>query len=543
MRPQAQTGSPPAYLPPGAAPAAVPAAPPRPARGPAAPAGRGIRPHALTGSAPAYLRPATGPPPGADPPPYWAAWGGRPGIYNNMLDGSWVIYPYAQYGLAGDDSATVNEVISQLKNTMPNGRGLIRLPALNYNCQSTILDNQMNYFVGSGRGTVLNYSATGDCFRVFNPVFGGASVYGGGIKQLTVDGTNAGPGSNGIHLGDLSTYEPDCAVQNFSGAGSAGVLFDNQIWFTEETHGYLWLSNCATHLAFNVGGALTSSNSFGYSELDVQILAKQNQDGIALQNGALFYNSPGFKIRGNFQGTPGANTSAVLRITGQIPAGHPDAGGFSAIHSADFDLVAECNSATGPNAPQTIAYGDPSGNQILGCTGVMDFAQGTLPFAVTNWTALGAGASFGFMGVVRGDFNLNNATVGLSSAYSFAVTGPLVYGKALLSSVTGNMQVDAGDSFQQTLAGNITVTLNPGGAAALGGAQTKLIYLHQPTTGGVFNFTVTWPSTATPTVTNCTILWPGGVAPTMPAGAGATMRVQLDTYDGATWYGSAQNMS
>jgi hypothetical protein len=29
----------------------------------------------------------------------------------------------------------------------------------------------------------------------------------------------------------------------------------------------------------------------------------------------------------------------------------------------------------------------------------------------------------------------------------------------------------------------------------------------------------------------------------MPAGAGATMRVQLDTYNGATWYVRAENMS
>jgi hypothetical protein len=35
------------------------------------------------------------------------------------------------------------------------------------------------------------------------------------------------------------------------------------------------------------------------------------------------------------------------------------------------------------------------------------------------------------------------------------------------------------------------------------------------------------------------VLWPGGVPPVITTGAGAITKVELDTYNGATWYGTA----
>ncbi len=392
---------------------------------------------------------------------------------------------------------------------------------------------------GCGRWATLVFATgTGDCLRIYGTnVF--SDPYSGIVADFTLDGTNAGAGSCGLHFGDMRAFELRVAVQNFSGAGSIGVHFDNQYNWTEETHGYLWLTNCTQHLVFDVtdnpgGSPHSSTNSFGYTDLNVEILAKVGQDGVVLQNGALLYNSR-LLVKANFQGNSSAQANAVLRITGQIPSGHT-IGGFSAIESVRLDVMAECSNAIGTHAPQTIVFGTLSSNQLIGCTGIMDFAQGAQAFAVTNWTATGAGG-FSYDGVIRGDFNLNNATVGTGTTYSFICQGVRSFGKALLNATNGNLQVDVGDFFQVTLSQDITVNLNPGGSAAMGSAQRKTIVVTQAASGGPF--TVTWPNPGSPTVTNCAVKWAGGTAPTMSTGAGAVDVYELITYNGAVWYGIA----
>lgn len=524
-----------------------------------------------------------------------------------VLD-SWPAFQAAASGLTGSIGGTI---------TVPPGIYLVSAPVVAVNVLNIVVQG------GGMWATTIKYTGTGDCFRIY-----GTNVFNSpascAVFDLTIDGTSAGAGSAGLHIGDVRAAELRCAVQNFSGTASMGVHLDNQTAWTEETHGYLWLSNNTQNLVFDVSapagttvaagsnggtisaiatwggtfggsgvldvastsgyptsgtlnvaasgattavvtytaitagsftgcayvsgspagtvatgavvGLVTSTNSFGYSDLTVELLAKVGQDGVVLQNGAQLYNSR-LSLKANFQGSASAQSNAVLRITGSIPAGH-SIGGASRIQSCRLDIMAECSSALGSNPPQTIAFGTLSSNALLGCTGVMDFAQGSLAFTASNWTPLGA-SGFSYDGVIRGDFNLNSASVGLGSAYSYICQGARGFGKALLNPANGNMQVDNGDFFNATLTGNITITLNPGGAAALGAAQRKTILLKQAAAGGPF--TVAWPSTGSPSVTNCTVIWltPGGTPPVMPAGAGATMEVTLDTYDGATWFGQA----
>lgn len=450
--------------------------------------------------------------------------------------------PYAGPGLApsGDATGALDPANVQALSNL--GVKSIVLQAGQFYANTTVtLTGLYTTVDGYGRWvTQWNFVGTGDAFRVYNTSTTGV-LTGGALRNFTIDGTSAGNSSTGLHIGDVRAFELQLAVQNFSGTGSILVHFDNQYCWTEETHGYLWLTNGTSHIVFDVSGATTSTNSFGYSDLTVEILAKVNQDGIVLQNGALLYNSK-LRVKANFQGYSSAQTNAVLRITGTVPTGHPNAGGYSAIHSCGLDVMAECSSTIGTNAPQTIAFGTLGSNTLLGCTGILDFAQGLLAFATTNFTPTGAAGTFSFMGTVRGDFNLNSATVGLSSSYSFAVAGVLTRGKSLLSAVNGNVQVDQGDYFSQTLTQSITINLNPGGAATLGAAQHKVLIIKQAASGGPY--TVTWPHTGSPTTTSCTVKWAGGTAPTMSTGAGAEDVYDLDTYDGATWYGSAkQNMS
>ena len=527
-------------------------------------------------------------------------------------------------GVADSTTAIQNAI-----NAVPSNGGVVYLPAGTYKVSSTLTYTGLYGCIrGDGRwATTISFTGTGDCLRIYNTSTTGL-LTGGGVRDLTIDGTSAGAGSTGLHYGDMRAGELRLAVQNFSGAGSIGVHFDNQYAWTEETTGYLWLTNCTQHIVFDVSGNATSTNSFGYTDLSAEIIARANQDGVVLQNGALLYNSR-LTVKANFAGSGSAQSSAVLRLTGTLPFTHtndiantavasgsnggeistvaswanPSGGvldvasttgftstggtlnvaasgatvavityggitgtsftgcayvsgsatgtvatggvvapvGYSALHSCRLDIQAECSSGGGSNAPQTIAFGTLGGNTLLGCIGVMDFAQGSLAFATSNWTALGSAGSFVFDGVIRGDFNLNNATVGTGTAYSFVTQGTRIYGKSLLSSANGSLFVDAGDYFNQTLTQSITVSLNPGGASTLAGAQRKVVVITQAASGGPY--TVTWPSTGSPSSTNCSVVWAGGEAPVMSPAASAVDVYFLDTYDGATWYGRAAQAS
>jgi hypothetical protein len=433
-----------------------------------------------------------------------------------------------------DSSAVLNARVTGLAGAP----GAVYVPPGTYKLSSTVGPFVTGQWLACAPGVTFNWTGTGDCFRfVDTSTYNARTTASGGITGYPViDGSGDGAGSCGIHAGDILQLRFDAAVQNFSKAGDIGVHLDNQNFWTEQLKAYLWLSNNAQQLVFDVSGATTSTNSFARAFLDVVLLSKQNQDGIVLQNGALLYNGR-LAATGNFQGTPGANTSAVLRVTGTVPAGHPNAGNGSKIGTSELGVMVECTSATGSNAPQTIAFGTLGTNTILGCTGILDFSMGSLAFAASNWTATGGTGSFVFSGIITGDFNLNNASVGTGGSRSVSAQGALSYGKSLLNAANGNTSVNAGDFFSTTLTGNTTISLNPGGAATLSAAQRKTIILKQAAAGGPF--TVAWPSSGSPTTSSPTVTWVGGAAPSMPAAAGAVLIVHLATYDGATWYGEA----
>ena len=237
----------------------------------------------------------------------------------------------------------------------------------------------------------------GGLLRIYNTDTTGV-LTGGGVLDLAIDGTNAGAGSCGLHYGDMRAGELRLAVLNFTtgaGDGSIGVHFDNQYSWTEECHGYLWLSNCTQNIVFDMSGNTTSTNSFGYSDFYTEILAKVNQDGVVFQNGARYYNSR-LLVKANFAGSGSPQSNAVLRITGQIPAGHPNAGAYSIVNFCRLDVQAETTS--GADQPVTIAFGSAGNNAIAGCTGIMNFATGVAFGHATNATN-----SFQFDGPVFGD--------------------------------------------------------------------------------------------------------------------------------------------
>ena len=157
--------------------------------------------------------------------------------------------------------------------------------------------------------------------------------------------------------------------------------------------GCAYVSGSATGTV-STGGAVTlvtSTNSFGYTDLPVEILAKVGQDGVVCRTA---------RCRTTDAAGPRQLPGQLLSADERGAADHwPDSG--RALNRRLFgdpvmrlDVQAECSDAIGTDAPYTIYFGTLSSNQLLGCIGIMDFAQGTLAFQTSNWTKTGATASF-----------------------------------------------------------------------------------------------------------------------------------------------------
>jgi hypothetical protein len=249
------------------------------------------------------------------------------------------------------------------------------------------------YVQGAGNwATNIWSTVTGDCFRVFDnsTAASSASLSSGGISGMTIRGDNAGNNSAGLHIGDIVDYLVDIAVLNFSGTGSKGVWFDNELAWTESIHGRLYVSGCTACVVFDnpPAAANTSGSSFARCVLEIVVAQGLNGsgqvygDGVVLQNGALIDDAR-LAIRGEFVMSVGATSAAVLRLTGAVPAGHLAAGRATAIINSQLDIGVEAD-ASGGNAfaPMTI-FSDGTA-AIQQCYGQLCFGEGSASFAASN---------------------------------------------------------------------------------------------------------------------------------------------------------------
>jgi hypothetical protein len=371
-----------------------------------------------------------------------------------------------------------------------------------------------------------------------------AGSNGGEISAIASWGATYG-GNGILDVGSTAVYSPTGTLTvAASGSTTAVITYTGKTTSTFTGCAYVSGSATGTVATGNTVTLVTSTNSFGYSNFEIESQIRIGQNGIVVQNGAQPYNSR-ISLKANCQGSSSAQTGlAVLTVTGQMAANHPNAN-YSGIATSELNIQAECGNTTGTNAPQTILWGSLTGaNFIYGCEGILDFAMGLVAFTASNWTPEGS-TGFSYWGPVRGDFNLNSATVGTENQYSFGNIGaPVVYAKGLVNVTNGHIQVSTADAFSVALTSNLVLSFNLGsGSATLGGAQRKTIILSQPSTGGTYNYTVTWPTAVSPTTTDCAVYWPGGTAPVMSTGAGATDVYSVVTYDGAHWYGEALQAS
>jgi hypothetical protein len=265
------------------------------------------------------------------------------------------------------------------------------------------------------------YTGTGDCFRIYDSkTYGSRTKWAGGIAGITIDGTKAGAGSSGLHVGDLLQYEVDLTVQNFYGTGSIGVHFDNNYYWMEQFFGRIYAQNCTSHVVFDwtSSTSTTSSGSFERCDLDIyidQINAKF--DGVVFKNGAFITNGS-LKIRGNFGSSSAAVTSAALRLTGNQSANGYSS--YSGIVDSMVDIGVECGS--GSYTPQTIVFG-ASENSISGCYGALQFGAAGNTFTASN----NSGNVFNFLGQTGGDSTLPGGWATTSSGFPSGITGHVAF--------------------------------------------------------------------------------------------------------------------
>ena len=193
---------------------------------------------------------------------------------------------------------------------------------------------------------------TGDCIRMYNPNYGGDNLWGGGVEDVVIDGTHATAPVNLLHIGDGEQFELNVAVQNATGGSCWGVLFDNQVWWTEKIHGTVFARNCDSHVGFTVSSPATTVAA----------------------------------------GTSGGEISAIASWS------HPSAGVLDVASGGvtNWPAAGTVNVAASGSTTAVVTYTGISGNSLTGCAYVSGSATGTVSTggAVTLVTSTN---SFGYL--------------------------------------------------------------------------------------------------------------------------------------------------
>lgn len=371
-----------------------------------------------------------------------------------------VAYVDCDYSGVTDASTAFNAALAMLPvvNGYASGKivfgpGTVKMSVTPNNPGSSV------YVQGAGRyATTINSFVTGgDCFRIFDPGQSGTSDTNnaGGISAMTIRGDNAGAGAVGLHIGDLDNYRVDVVVVNFQGAGSKGIWFDNEYFYTEQLYGDVVVSGCTQCVVFDnpTTAANTSGSSFARIQMTIRLLQGLDGtgqvwgDGVVLQNGALITDAD-LTITGNFNMSAAATSAAVLRITGTTPAGHLNAGRITAIASSRLHIGVECDSVgANANAPMTI-FSDGTA-VIQQCYGQLIFGSGSNTFVSSNIAGQLKSCNF----VVYGDNALGAAFQVFSTEQFQAITTGYTIGsgtaaqKLLNATANGALAIRANTTF------------------------------------------------------------------------------------------------
>jgi hypothetical protein len=346
-----------------------------------------------------------------------------------------------KYG-ADPSGATDSTAGIQLAISLAAPSQTVYFPAGTYMVTETLNPSWSSVLQGSGWGSQIMFSGTGDCIAMSNPttasgVYANQQIQSGGVRDLMIDGTSAGPGSTLLHIGNGLGYTVDNVfARNCTGAGSIGIRLDNSIWWTEKGYFRTQVANCTTCYAFT--NENTGAGSFEYNYFDMVAYWTSGQTGWALSSSnanPLFFGGCSLYWRGNCNG---ATAGPFMTMAGGVT-----------FKRCNLIFCPECNS---PNSPITIVDNGGGTNHFSNCTGWMDFGANA-------WGASTmAAGNFELAGTVQGDATLQALRTFDTKP---TVTAPAV--PAASTNVTNNLGVDVvvyiannGTGLDVAVAGNAT---------------------------------------------------------------------------------------
>jgi hypothetical protein len=239
----------------------------------------------------------------------------------------------------------------------------------------------------------VNAVGTGDIVRMYS-VNNYLSGWGGGCQGFVIDGTSAGAGSSGFHVGDIYQLHMDCGARNFNAAGSSNFWFDNQYWYAEGMFGRIWSEKGRVIFdnSANVGG--NAGGSYARMCLDIYLDLKDASDGVIFQNGAFAYNHD-LGIYGNCDYS--ATQRYMLTLTG------PPSFSFTATNASPCVFTAAGSYYTN-GTPVTISGGSLPTGFTAGVYYVVGNPTGSAVFKLAatsggtaiNSTSTGSGTVIGY---------------------------------------------------------------------------------------------------------------------------------------------------
>ena len=296
-----------------------------------------------------------------------------------------------------DDTSAINAAIAALPTVGGYPRGTLYFPAAIYRVDGDI--DEIGPYVSiesdGPEASILDYRGSGTCLSVHAPsdFSDPPQIYGGRIR-VGIYGGSASAGAVGLDLGDIVETELDVIIQDFYGSGSVCLNLHNKWFWTERLRGRaIVLGTTGVALTCDTG----ATNSFAYWD-GFSVSALGCVYPVVLKAGA-YLASGSFRISG-YCDKVAASDGAVITVTGT----HPDSGGYSGIENMDLDVQIEQSNdeLDGTNVLQTIKFG-AAGNYLRGSHGTIAFTDE----AFTASNAFTIGAPFSYVGILKGDANLN----------------------------------------------------------------------------------------------------------------------------------------
>jgi len=261
-----------------------------------------------------------------------------------------------------------------------------------------------NYVMGAGKDVTVWNNVGGTTAFVIENTGAYSTTQFAGLGYMTINGSGTTSASAlGLQAGDIvQLYFPELAVESFPNAKPGGVYFYNQMYWTEQLHGSLYVTD---PVVFDY--VAPGTNSFDRMDLTIWIAQSNtvSTPAFAVQflNGAYCLHGS-LAIRGNLN--PGS--SGLLQITGD--------GGLD---RSSLVIGVESDGTSGN--PQTINF---AGGEIKNCYGSISFAGfGGVTWAPSN----NAGNLQSFNGPVTGDTTLSDPWISQKTGFPTGWSGVVDY--------------------------------------------------------------------------------------------------------------------